>query len=147
MPEFRMIKRTDVPTAGVVSERVRRPIARLHRGGTCYFSVAAVGALSDRDCRVLAEFDERAAVLRVSVVGEKLPKGFTREDTFPLRVRTSKRNKRAIGMLSLKALLRYIGFEANGAQDLKIVEIDSERHTLSMVLPPEQLPPCDDSLH
>jgi hypothetical protein len=51
-------------------------------------------------------------------------------------------------LISLKALLRYIGFSENGArasQEFQIAALDPRERSISLVLPAEQLPPCDGS--
>lgn len=139
MAEFQVIKRTDVPNAGPVHNRAVMPIARLHRNGTLYLSVTAAAALGDRHCRCLVEFDESTSILKLTVAGEKLPKGFTLEDTFLLRFQKGPHSHRPLAMICLKSLLRYIGFEINGVpQVIEIERMDADERSISLVLPAEQ---------
>lgn len=138
MPEFQLIKRQDVPNAWQIGKMgPRSPKARLHSSGTILFSVLAAAVLGDRDCKVLIEFDEAARTLKFTVA-DKLPRGVSEADTFPLRIRcTGPANRRPIGMISLKALFNYIGFKWSGvpAVDLDITAIDAAARSITLVLP------------
>jgi hypothetical protein len=146
MAEFQVIKRADIPRAGTLAERKLVPQVRLHKGGALYFSVLAAEVFGDRDCRVLAEFDEASSILKLTVA-EKLPQGISEADCFPMRIRKqSKNSKRPIGIICVKALLGYIGFTENGqSQDFKITALDPRERSISFILPAEQLMPCDGS--
>jgi hypothetical protein len=147
MAEFQVIKRSNIPLAGSIADRRLVPVARLHKGGTLYLSVLAAEALGDRDCRVLAEFDEQSSVLKLTVA-DKLPVGISQEDCFPMRIRKqTKGSKRSIGQICVKALLRYIGFTENGgrSQEFQIAALDPRERSITLVLPAEQLPVCDGS--
>lgn len=147
MPEFRIVKRTDVPTKGAVGSRVQPPMARLHSNGTLHLSVRAAAALSDHDCHMLAEFDVDTRILRLTVInGEAPPWGLTKEECFMMRVRKPPKGHHNYGAISVQGLFGYIGFRSNGAQTFEIVELDPDRHSISFLLPAEQFTePCEDS--
>ena len=136
MPEFATIKRSEVPNAWKVGTReLAGPKARLHRGGCLYFSVQAAAVMGTEDCRVLAEFDEDARTLKFTRMEDRLPRGVTEGDLFPMRIRTGPNNRRAIGMISIQALLKYVGFECgNGPVDFPIVGIDREARSITLSL-------------
>lgn len=135
MPEFQVIKRQDVPNAWQIGKRLPEgPKVRLHRSGTLFFSVVAVAALGEEDCRVMVEFDEVAHTLKFTVA-EKLPRGVTEEDCFPMRIRKGPHNRRPIGMMSLRALFNFIGFEVGTPRDLEIAAIDATSRSITLKLP------------
>ena len=138
MSEFRVVKRADLPKPRR-GPAVRMPQARLHKSGTLYLSVVAVEALGNRDCQVMVEFDEDAMILKFTVV-DKLPKGISVADLFPLHIKTGKRNKRPLGMVYLKSLLSFIGHPPNGRSvDFPVAGYDPVNRSISLVLPAEQM--------
>lgn len=134
MPE--LIKRQEVPNSWQVGLRgPEAPKVRLHKGGTLFFSVLAAEVLGDRDCRLLLEWDEQERTLKFTAV-EKLPDGVEEADTFPMRIRVNPGAKRPIGMLSVKALLSYLGFKYRGQpEDFPIAALDKRRRSITLVLP------------
>ena len=136
MPEFAMVRRSDIPNAWTVGEReLHGPKARLHRTGCLYFSVQATAVMGAEDCKVLAEFDEEARTLKFSVMGDRLPHGLTEKDLFFMRIRcTGPNNRRPIGMISMRALLRHIGFERRGPLDFPILAIDAAERSITLSL-------------
>ena len=137
---FCVVKRSSVPNSGPPGDRPLAPKARLHKGGTLYLSVQAMQALSDQNCRLIAEFDEQASILRLTVAtADKLPRGISLDDCFVLRTGAGKNNQRKLGMVSLKALLTYIGFrQPDASQELELAGFDREGRSISLVLPREQ---------
>lgn len=137
MPEFALIKRTEVPNAWQVgTHELGGPKARLHRRGCLYFSVQAAAVMGTEDCRVLAEYDEAACTLKFTRMENRLPRGISESDLFPMRIRTpGPNNRRPIGMISILALLKYIGFElTDGPVDFPIVAIDAEARSITLSL-------------
>lgn len=136
MPEFQLIRRQDVPNAWKIGSREPDgPKARLHRGGCLYFSVQAAAALGTQDCMVIAEFNKPKRTLKFTAM-DTLPDGITEDDCFPLRIRvTGPHNRRAIGMVSIRALLNHIGFWQSGPVDFPIVAMDEKNRSVTLVLP------------
>lgn len=140
MSEFRIVKRSDIPGASKdrLSAKASTPNARLHKGGTLFLSVLAIEPLGvDADCYVLAEFDEQSSVLKLSVP-ETLPRGVSESDCFTLRVRKLKGSHRPMGMINMKPLLKYIGLKINGGYRFEIAGVDTEEHSISLVLPMDE---------
>ena len=147
MAEFRVVRRSDVPV-GTFGPRVRGPLARLHKSGVLFLnveSVAVLGVVGNQDCTVLVEFDEESLILKITTV-DKPPRGITANDLFLLRTRLGK-NKRPLGMLYLRPLLRHIGCPINGkhSQQFPVQSIDPANRSISLIVPAEQLAACEDS--
>lgn len=143
MPEFQVIRRTDVPRGQSTTERANKPSVRMHRSGVLYFSVMAMQALSDQqDCRVIVEFDPATRILKFTVP-DKLPQGLTESDFFTVRTRKTKKSKRVQGLFSANALFHYIGLPCNQNKILPIVGVDPQHRSVSIRVPAEE--PCDSS--
>jgi hypothetical protein len=135
---MQIVKRTDVPNAWQIGTRAPNgPKVRLHSGGTLFFSVMAAELFGTEDCKVLAEYDEAARTLKFTAVDGKLPRGVSPEDCFPMRIRTQTHGRRKIGMISIRALLTYIGFQWSGGkgQDFDVKEIDRAARSITLALP------------
>lgn len=146
MGEFRVVRRSDLPV-GTFGPRVRGPLARLHKTGILFLNVESVAALGvgNQDCQCLVEFDEETLILKISAV-DKPPRGITTDDLFLLRIRLGN-NKRPLGMLYLRPLLRHIGCPINGkhSQQFPVASIDPANRSISLIVPAEQLAACADS--
>lgn len=137
MPEFFIVKRADLPISrGPVA---RMPHARMHKSGNLFLSVVSVEALGNQDCGLLVEFAEKEKILKFTAV-EQLPRGITEADLFQLRVRTGKKNKRPMGMVYIKGLLRLIGYAPNGESlDFPVAAFDPLNRSISLTIPADQL--------
>lgn len=133
MAAFQIIKRTDVPAAHF-SREAGAPNVRLHKGGQMFFSKRAAEVLGHDHPLLVVAFDEEAGKLKLMAV-EMPPKGLDLEDCFPLRVKNNHM------LFNPAALLRHIGFhrKTKESQALEVVDIDAARHTLTVVLPQEQM--------
>lgn len=140
MPEFRMVKRGDIPRTRTRYPN-RLPKATLQKSGTLVLSVGAVEALGSRSCGVLAEFDEESTILKLTVVDQP-PRGLTEDDLFNLAVRGAKGQRRPLGMLYVGKLLQFIGCRINGSRTFPITT-DPPNRSISFKLPAEMF--CDDS--
>ena len=138
MPEFRVVKRGDIPRSRNRYPN-RIPKANLSKTGNLVLSVGAVEALGSRNCGVLAEFDEQSKVLKLTAVDQP-PRGLDQDDLFNLAVRGTKRMSRPLGMLYLGKLLQYIGCKVNGSRSLPITT-DPGNRSISFTLPAEMF--CD----
>jgi hypothetical protein len=134
MPEFRIVRRTDVPANDKMPKLAQPPHARLHSGGTLFLNVLATEVISDSDCGILVEYDDQANTLKLSNP-EKLPRGVSESDCFPMRVRCGKKQRRATGMISMKRLLRHIGYQINGACDFPVKHVDKENRSITVEVP------------
>lgn len=144
MSEYRVVKRSDVPIPKRGS-RGKLPQARLHKTGTLYLSVLAIEALGNQDCLVMVEFDDQAMILKLTAIDQP-PRGISREDLFQVRVRTGKRNKRPLGMLYLRSLLRYIGCPLKESTEFPVAAVDPVHRSISLVVPvPVEQVSCDGS--
>lgn len=147
MAEFRVVRRSDLPV-GTFGPRVRGPLARMHKSGILFLNVDSVAALGvgNQDCTVLVEFDEESLILKITAV-DKPPRGITADDLFVLRIRLGNNNKRPMGMLYLRPLLRHIGCPINGKHSLQfpVQSIDPANRSISLIVPAEQLAACEDS--
>ena len=123
-----------MPNAFSLQRKAKAPHARLHRGGTLFLSVIATEILADKDCGLLVEYDEHAATLKLSNP-ERLPRGIEEADTFPLRVRKGKNQKRPLGLISVKSLLRHIGFAADGNYDFPVAATDRPNRSITLTMP------------
>lgn len=139
MSEFSVIRRVDVPKSLTGRKRAQYPQVRLHAGGRLHFSVLAVQALGNQDCEVMVEFDESESILKFTTITakEKLPRGITENDLFPVTIRPGKTGHRPIGTVSIRSLLKHIGHPLNGkrSHEFPIVEMDPVGHSISVSVP------------
>jgi hypothetical protein len=138
-PDFRVIKKTDIPQASRGRWRTR-PIVRL-AGGQLFFSRHAnvFGAAS----LALVEFAESGRALKFTAV-DNVPGGLTEDDLFHL----TRQGRHATGngcSVAAKSLLAYIGFHRNGttSQELEIGAIDREKRSICVILPLASLEASD----
>ena len=135
MPEFRVVKRGDVPVLN--QKRPDIPHVRLSKAHTLLLSVKATELLSNfQECRLLIEYDEDANTLKLSNP-ERLPAGVAIEDCFPMHLnRGQKASHRPMGAVAIRALLRYIGYTGNGGSvELPVQSADRQTRSLSLALP------------
>ena len=110
------------------------PIVRLGANRQLYFSKHAAVVFGENRI-IIVEFDESLHTLKFIAVKE-VPKGLVEDDCFHL---TREGDKHGCS-LAVRSLLGYIGFQCNGAgQELPIADMDHEHHSISIVLPIDQM--------
>ena len=138
MPEFLIVKRTDIPRATKGPHAASVVSARLHKSGNLYLSVSAIRVLGSQNCQVMAEFAEEERILKITAVDHP-PKGIEEAALFPVRAYVTKRNRNPMGMLYIGGLLRLIGCPLKRPLELPVAAVDAQNRSISLVLP------CDGS--
>ena len=134
MNEFRLVKRSDLPTRFPFrGSNAGLPHARLHKLGNLYFSKAAAEVFGSRK-RAVVEYNEDARTLKFIAV-DKPPRGLAEKDTFPLNWHLHKGSVMN-AWVAVKRLLKFLGLEFTGPANFKVVNINRETHSLVVVLPP-----------
>ena len=134
MNEFRLVKRSDLPTRFPFrGSSPGLPSARLHKLGNLYFSKAAAEVFGSRKLAIV-EYDEDARTLKFTAV-DKPPRGLPEKDTFPLNWHMHKGSVMN-AWVAVKRLLKFLGFEFTGPVGFQVTSVDPETHSLVVVLPP-----------